>query len=464
MDYLTTSLAEIGGISLHWSSDCNMACKYCYIEKDKKCMAEYNQQIRKSLENGSFVQNIKRIFANNYEQIESLSLWGAEPTINAKYFKSTMIELFDFFINANSMMFSTNALLGANVIYDYFVVPLYEYAETNKRKIHFDLQLSLDGPPEFNDDSRHAGAAHNTIETVNLLLDKLPQTADYFSISIFTKATLDISYMRKMNEETWRFQWYWQYFNDIQKDAESKLNNRRYISLGLSTVPTLVDPGYYTQQDGKDFATWIDNMTKLVDKRTLPAYQHNLLFAQPLIGLQTYSVISDNVLAQAYNAFSCSAGKNNVTIDHEGKLYSCNRLCRNSAMNDSIKHKSSMRSNTNLEDKNDKTWLRKTWGFNGFHEDFVSRVHMADSLFLTMAKAGQIQSNYGESAEDRLLAYYMISGLMCHIGVEEDYTQNSSILPTTYLRLLCNGAIEKMITYYNVEVSRGEITPWNIVM
>jgi len=36
LDYLGEALANIASVSLHWSSDCNMACKYCYIEKEKK--------------------------------------------------------------------------------------------------------------------------------------------------------------------------------------------------------------------------------------------------------------------------------------------------------------------------------------------------------------------------------------------------------------------------------------------
>ena len=58
MDYMAESLSNISGISLHWSSDCNMACKYCYIEKDKKCMAAYNRNIRKSLDFSGFQSDI----------------------------------------------------------------------------------------------------------------------------------------------------------------------------------------------------------------------------------------------------------------------------------------------------------------------------------------------------------------------------------------------------------------------
>ena len=53
---------------------------------------------------------------------------------------------------------------------------------------------------------------------------------------------------------------------------------------------------------------------------------------------------------------------------------------------------------------------------------------------------------------------------MCHIGAEEDYTQNPHLLPASYFRFFGNGAVEEMIRYYNIEIARKEIRPWNIVM
>lgn len=133
MDYLTTSLENIASISFHWSSDCNMACKYCYIDKDKKHMAAFNREIRESLENGSFAENTKKVFHDEQvrQRIENLSLWGAEPTINGKYFKTFIYDMLDYFPNVNEIMFSSNALLGAKCIYEQFFEPLFDYAENN---------------------------------------------------------------------------------------------------------------------------------------------------------------------------------------------------------------------------------------------------------------------------------------------------------------------------------------------
>ena len=48
-------LDNINTINLHWSADCNIACKYCYIEKNKSHMIELNNKIRQALIDGSFI-------------------------------------------------------------------------------------------------------------------------------------------------------------------------------------------------------------------------------------------------------------------------------------------------------------------------------------------------------------------------------------------------------------------------
>ena len=42
VNYKKTSMNHIDGLSFHWSSDCNMACQYCFIKKDKELMMNYN--------------------------------------------------------------------------------------------------------------------------------------------------------------------------------------------------------------------------------------------------------------------------------------------------------------------------------------------------------------------------------------------------------------------------------------
>lgn len=456
MNYEKKAIEHCVSLALHWSSDCNMACQYCYIEKDKKAMASYNRQLREALADGTYVKNIKEKFEHIRENIENLSLWGAEPTINGIFFKDTIYECLDFFPNANSLMFSTNALLGADILYQQFYLPLLEYAENRHRPFTFELQLSLDGPPEFNDKSRHEGATKNTLDTLYSLLEKTPRDCEYFKFSVSTKATLDVSYMREMLEGgIEKFQWYYDFMNDIHGKAHDIIqDNSTIASCHVFGVPTLVDPGYYTIEDGKTFAKWI-SMLQYVDRsKWHKASQHIPLFYQCLNTIID-SPEMQNPIAQGYNFLSCSSGKYNYSIDYDGTIYSCNRLCRNAALDDSLKYKGSMKSNSTIDNPSGKKWVKRNYANWVFHEDIVARKNFMDSIMFMMAESEQIDKLYLENPDARLVLFYMICGIYCHIGAEEDYTGNPFVPPASYFRLLGNGAQLALENYYRSERNKG---------
>lgn len=356
-------------------------------------MEAYNAKIRQALGDGSFVENIKRRFTDETirNQIQDLSLWGAEPTVNGQYFASFVPAILDYFPNMESFMFSTNALMGGKWIYEKFFLPLYEYCETHQRKLKWNLQLSLDGPPEFNDASRHAGATRNTIEAAKILLDNAPEHSEFLSIHITTKPTLDVSYMKIMNERGLdSFNWYFQFFNKVQDEVMQHLK-QDYVQLQMNGVPTVVDPGCHTVEDGKIFAEWVNNL-KYVDMNKLNYYHGQPLFYQLISGIDLVinnTIIRDNPLGSEWNAFSCSASKNNITVDYNGDLYTCNRLCRNAAMPEEERTKHAMLSGSTLN-QSERRWLMNTWGSAGFHGDLKSRRYLFDAMVTVMAKTGQI--------------------------------------------------------------------------
>ena len=466
MDYLQESLKPFCALSLHWSSDCNMACKYCFIEKDKPCMAALNKEIIQSLEDGSYVQHIKDLYCTPelINNVGNLSLWGAEPTINGLYFEKTITALLDYFPNVHDFMFSTNALVGGEFIFTYFWTPLYKYCEEHKRKLKWELQLSLDGPHEFNDDSRHPGATQNTLDTISYIISHTPQESEYLSLCLTTKDTLDVSYMRIMNERGIEcFNWYYKFFNDVQQKALDELNGRKFITLTLNATPTMVDPGMYTIDDGKELAKWINNLN-YVDRTVLPCYKGEPLFSQ-IFGA-VFTIMNPhnkwNVVQAGERVLSCSAGKSNVTIDHKGNLFTCNRLCRNMAMSEAEKTKHAMRANSNLN-TSPKTWIKKLWGSTSFHNDMKARWRIFEGEIFTMAAAGQIDQKYLTDEQARLLLFYVCCSICCHVGNEEDFTQNLFLTPTSIIKAFGNGAIDAMVKYLTLGEKRGDFKLWKTV-
>jgi hypothetical protein len=95
-----------------------------------------------------------------------------------------------------------------------------------------------------------------------------------------------------------------------------------------------------------------------------------------------------NPIAQGYNFLSCSSGKYNYSIDYDGTIYSCNRLCRNAALDDSLKYKGSMKSNSTIDNPSGKKWVKRNYANWVFHEDIVARKNFMDSIMFMMAESG----------------------------------------------------------------------------
>lgn len=462
VNYRKISLDNKFGLSIHWSSDCNMACQYCFIKKDKELMECHNTKIRKALEDGSFVEIIKETFQDNKDIVDSLNLWGAEPTLNGKYFNNFITELLDYFPAVETVMFSTNAYVGGKVIFDDFFTPLYQYCEKNERKLTFELQLSLDGPQEYNDLSRKIGATNNTINTLYYFCDNVPEKSDYLSLEMNVKTTLDICYMKDMLDKGLEaFYYYYGFFDDLQYNAEKKIKNKPHIEVHALAMPTLVDPGTHTIEDGKVLARWILKLLELSRDR-FKCHNKGPFFWQLSNGLMPF-LRDTNIIAHGSHSYSCSGTKTELTIDYTGRLYGCNRLGKNAVYTIEEQKKNTTNYSATSFDLKDgwKDWVKRTYSQMAFHEDILSRWQMCEPLILLMAKAGQIDEKYLHDKEARLLLFIFTTSISCHIGIEEDLTHNVFAVPTSYLKLFGNGAMDAYIKYITVERDRGYIRSWN---
>ena len=74
-------------IDIFFSSICNMNCQYCYIEREKKKLFDYNERIIEKIKNKEFVKNLIENFPGKIDEVQSICLWGMEPSLNADYFE-----------------------------------------------------------------------------------------------------------------------------------------------------------------------------------------------------------------------------------------------------------------------------------------------------------------------------------------------------------------------------------------
>ena len=207
----------------------------------------------------------------------------------------------------------------------------------------------------------------------------------------------------------------------------------------------MVDPGDHTPEDGKIFAKWINNLRHF-DASQLEHYRNYPLIEQPIIGLN-FLLDKDKGHLSAMPGFgSCSAGRNEITIDYLGNLYSCERIAKNLAYLPD-EHPFILDNHSSIyTDENG--WVKILYANEAFHYNGLARRLMAEPVILFAAQAGLIDKKYLYDVHARTILYYLSIGLMCHIGVEEDNTSNTFVYPLTYVCLLGNGAVDELLAYY----------------
>lgn len=426
-------------IDLFFSSDCNMRCVYCYLEKEKDAMVQYNNYMKVLMETGAYASNVIETLRDYKSSITGLSLWGAEPTLNADQFRSVAYPLWDYFENIDTLMFSTNTLLGVRAL-NKFIDATNEYCALNDRDIKIDIQISLDGDEWVNDVSRHKGATKNTIH----VLEQIAET-DYSSLriklNVFTKITLDCAFMKKMNEQEGGIYQYFKFFDDLH-DSVLKKNLNSNVNFTINTTPTLVDPGYHTIEDGKVLAEWIKNVAE-TDTTGLKHYTNQTLFMQTFRNIKY--ILNENFNPVLETGFGiCGAGNGSVCISGTGDVVGCHRLFRRLYLN--LEEDSAFRCNS-AKAGNKKDFLRYQYISSAIHEFADSRRAFMDIILLPMAKYGQVDPIYLTDPQRRNGLYLLLTGLMCHIGMAED-TRDTLLMITSYFKYLGNGAEEALMKYY----------------
>lgn len=406
-------------ISLFFSADCNMKCKYCDMNNYNIDLKQYNNKIRQSIESGDCVKNIIDKYGFLKDEIIELSFWGMEPTINIDLYDKIVIPLLDYYTNINSFMFSTNAFLGYNSIHN-FIRSLENYS----RPITFKLQFSLDGPEWINDNSRRKGATERTIKMIkDIIINN--QDLKNCSLDLFIKSTLDCHFMEILNQDINKIYEFYDFFNNIKIECAS-LNKSERISTPCLAMPTLVVPHYHTIKDGYILRDFIRNIYD-IDK-----YESQLFF-------QVLEHIT--LREEGFIKYLCSAGLGSLSVDYEGNIYGCHSIYPQAFNGEN--EKSIKIAHTSLVNKN-KRLIQNNELLPHFYIE--SREAFMDILIFQMALSGQIERDYLSDFKKRELLKACVNSLYCQYGHLS--TTKSIWIPTTsYFKLFGNGAMEELVRY-----------------
>ena len=433
------ALDNIYSLEILFAGKCNLQCSYCVMHKNKEKMLEYDENIRKSVLTGQFQNKIIEKFENSKEKLNTISLWGAEPTLNADLAETLLFPILDYFPHVKEIMFSTNAIIGFEKgIKPYFDCLNY-YTKINKRNITLRVQYSIDGPDYITDNNRgYKGATKKVIQALKDTASYAKENINnYLELMMTTKPTVSPENQKYLLKNNKVFEWY-KFFDDLTDEIVNLSGKKENIVLFIAQEPTLCTPYDYTNTEGKIYADFIKAI-KNIDDTKLKYYSHPLIirykmFTKQCLGFQDFFGTS----------LSCNAGNTSMSIDYEGNIMTCHRVYdgwRSGGANYEEPAKSTQLI-YNEKDFNRISYLQKAYFSN--HR---FRMKLLDGLLVAMVSSGEIDSKYLDIRYRRLL-FILMGGATCYAGECGFQTNGLYLIPMSKIRLLCNGALEEIIDYY----------------
>lgn len=433
-------MLDYKGASILFSTKCNMNCSYCYIPKSSY-LEKVNRELRVTLQEGKVAESITSVAEP--EQIETFSLWGAEPTINSELSETVFKTVFEKFPYINQIDMSTNALAGSEPVLT-IIKNADKYASLLKepKKLGFRLQISLDGPEWLTDKNRHRGATQRAVETYkNVVAYTKEHGFKNLRLEIAFKPTVPIETMKEMNEDPAKFQEWYQFFDDLVEYYKG-FKNKSLLPVKAPT-PTVVTPGHYTSEDGKIFAQWIRNIRTHVDKSKLKNYK-GLLFTQPYKSLVRFIEMNRDVIGR-FRELTCGGGNATLAFGYQNDLHPCHRNFELNSYVENLDDKLKILAKSHIADCDNKVEVyRLMYKFRGYHDFLNWPITFIQYAVKTLALCGQADELFLHDDKACVLLAIMVLSTTCFLDASKD-TREISVPSLSMIRLYANGAFQELM-------------------
>lgn len=429
----------ITAVDVIFTGSCNMQCSYCFIHKNPQQMHNYNTKVREALANGSYAQNVIDAIKDHKENLDTIALWGGEPTVNADLFRGFIEPLLDYFTKVKSIHFSTN---GSNSVLP-FAETLYDYhLEHPERLINLDIQFSIDGPPHINEKSRQKGATANTWKHVSELVQWADSKCNNtFRIASFPKATLDEDDFAKLADGDNLYNWF-KFFDDWGVKLHELCPNK-YVRHMWCAEPSFTQPSHWTSNFPIAYSKIIDKVAAL-NEDDFTLYHHPFIH-------RTFPVYLDFAFREPNSTYpvgsvGCNGGLHHYTVDYEGVLMTCHHCYDNFNLGLGTTKAKNLLDYTTAVTDFEKTKMQYVQYL--YHDSINFRRAHIYALVLIMIKAGEIDSKYAEPFWFDRLFLFMSYEAHCWLGEAMEETQSVYLTDIGSIRIYCHGALEKLVDYY----------------
>lgn len=255
-----------------------------------------------------------------------------------------------------------------------------------------------------------------------------------------TKLTLESRFMKSLNETPDGALDYFRFFDTLQTEMLDLARGNPKFHIEVSSLPTIVNPGEHTVEDGRVFAAFIRNV-RGIDDTKLRHYKHPIL-SQGL-KLLLNCAYKPEVIRKSWGC--CGAGGADISIDCRGNLYTCHRLCGYLATEPDKPMLADYGTRAGMSFEKDFTRLEYINAT--YHEYPMARKAFFDILIPPMVRSGQINPRALTDSYYRNLLWIACSDVYCHIGSADGLTGDMFAIAPSYLRLFGNGALEELLLY-----------------
>lgn len=424
---------------------CNLECQYCYIPKTD-VLKTIHAEIIECIKDGRYLNMLEDLYGDG---LTSICHWGTEPTLTTELFKDFYKQAVNIFPKLKFIKMSSNFMTSPQNLIS-FINSL-----PTSRELDIGIQISHDGP-DFTDKNRQGGSKESIRQNSISFIAAASELSTPHKISINFKPTVtdadikclaDIEVCKK----------YYDYFDDYLRDCFNADKNNKIDILNV-VDPTIVCPGNYTTEDGKNFYKLILNQAELkkCDYKHIARPESNYFYRLS----STMPFWGEYFTKQ--RMFTCSAGDSNLGIG-PNEMHICHQTfyLNKPGYFDAVREYSKKghsyfdpvsdgleKGNLNLlRDtcviKTDEDVAKFFYRTRSFHDFTACRVASTTALIYEMARIGQINCVYSDQYLSNIFAMFMTQ-VFCPVD-QITVTGSLNSAPTTIIRLFGNGAFEEIL-------------------
>lgn len=373
------------------------------------------------------------------------------PVFIKTNFFDKLLERFPKLANFN---LSTNLVRNQHKLIQFYEA-CEEAGQKHNRRIHIDVQLSVDGDEEITDKNRGRGVTQEVIKTLAKLGEYYRQTRfQHIRISHHFKPTIQQDEFRIFtNGGIERVIAWFKFYDEL---LELLHNENPNIRISTALGPTLQLPGYYTKEDGLLFA----EVTKLFIeaekckfKHVIPLWQYTQRFRDALLRWNELYNYDHN------RWISCSAGRSQlglsptgtISMCHDGYFYDVPEFSKSVvkgevSVESRFGYKTAVQLANRLKAQNEMEVLKLLYNTSIYNDFMCQRIYPVVALQLNLKKYGFITDPHiGEDETyTQLFQLYVISAFQC--PAQNIMTTGSIFIPSqSILLILGNGQFEQIV-------------------